>query len=184
MSSTTPADLPYPGQPATPAPYPAPPVGYGQPAFVLPPLASWIRRVGAYLLDELVAFVPYLLFLVLALQNSEPVVDAYGRTTTEPTALGFFFLLLMVVSLVVAWVVNRGVLQGRSGQSVGKRLLGLRLVDQVTLQPLGVGRALLRDVAHLLDGWSLYIGYLWPLWDDRKQTFADKVVSTVVVREP
>jgi uncharacterized RDD family membrane protein YckC len=33
----------------------------------------------------------------------------------------------------------------------------------------------------VLDG-VLYLGYLWPLWDPRKQTFADKIVGSVVVR--
>ena len=27
-----------------------------------------------------------------------------------------------------------------------------------------------------------YLGYLWPIWDSRKQTFADKIMSTFVVQ--
>jgi hypothetical protein len=42
--------------------------------------------------------------------------------------------------------------------------------------------AFVRDFAHLLDVLSLGLGYLWPLWDARRQTFADKVVRSVVVR--
>ena len=30
----------------------------------------------------------------------------------------------------------------------------------------------------------VYLGYLWPLWDDKRQTFADKILSTVVVEMP
>jgi hypothetical protein len=26
-----------------------------------------------------------------------------------------------------------------------------------------------------------YLGYLWPLWDAKRQTFADKICSTVVL---
>jgi len=33
-----------------------------------------------------------------------------------------------------------------------------------------------------LDGLPCYLGYLWPLWDSKRQTFADKIVGTVVVR--
>jgi uncharacterized RDD family membrane protein YckC len=40
--------------------------------------------------------------------------------------------------------------------------------------------AFVRDLAHFLDG-IFYIGYLWPLWDPKRQTFADKVCSTVVL---
>jgi uncharacterized RDD family membrane protein YckC len=98
-----------------------------------------------------------------------------------PTALGLVFYGLAFVTITGIWVWNRGFLQGRTGASLAKRWLGLRVVDQHTLQPLGVGRALLRDLTHLLDAWSFYVGFLWPLWDDRRQTFADKLVGTVVV---
>jgi hypothetical protein len=27
----------------------------------------------------------------------------------------------------------------------------------------------------------LYLGYLWPLWDAKRQTFADEICSTVVL---
>jgi hypothetical protein len=39
-----------------------------------------------------------------------------------------------------------------------------------------------REIAHVLDG-AVYIGYLWPLWDRLNQTFADKIVGSVVVRD-
>jgi uncharacterized RDD family membrane protein YckC len=35
----------------------------------------------------------------------------------------------------------------------------------------------------VLDGFC-YVGYLWPLWDDKRQTFADKILGTVVVERP
>jgi hypothetical protein len=38
-----------------------------------------------------------------------------------------------------------------------------------------------RHVCHFVDGLFCGLGYLWPLWDDRRQTFADKIMSTVVI---
>lgn len=54
-------------------------------------------------------------------------------------------------------------------------------MDENTGQPIGTGRAFLRDLAHALDGIPFYLGYLWPLWDAKRQTFSDKVCSTVVL---
>ena len=42
-----------------------------------------------------------------------------------------------------------------------------------------VGRYLF---AAFISGNFLLLGYLWSLWDDRKQTWHDKVVSSVVVK--
>jgi uncharacterized RDD family membrane protein YckC len=34
----------------------------------------------------------------------------------------------------------------------------------------------------LVSGWVFYLGYLWMLWDSEKQTWHDKMVSSVVIR--
>ena len=41
-----------------------------------------------------------------------------------------------------------------------------------------------RQLAHVLDGLPCYLGYLWPLWDAKRQTFADKVIGTYVIDQP
>ncbi len=43
-----------------------------------------------------------------------------------------------------------------------------------------MGRLLCRDLAHLLDTLSVFVGWLWPLWDPRRRTFADLLVRTEV----
>jgi hypothetical protein len=35
-----------------------------------------------------------------------------------------------------------------------------------------------------LDSLACYVGWLWPIWDSKRQTFADKIMKTVVVRQP
>ena len=39
---------------------------------------------------------------------------------------------------------------------------------------------LLRELAHLLDTLSVFVGWLWPLWDSRRRTFADLLLGTEV----
>ena len=53
----------------------------------------------------------------------------------------------------------------------------------VTGQPIGGGMSFVRQLLHIVDGLPCYIGYLWPLWDDKRQTFSDKIMTTVVVRD-
>ena len=93
------------------------------------------------------------------------------------------------VLTLVAWVLeigthlwNRGFRQGRTGQSVGKQVLGIRLISDLTNQPIGAGMAWLRDLVHIVDG-IFYIGYLRPLWESRRRTFADSIMNSVVVTD-
>lgn len=45
---------------------------------------------------------------------------------------------------------------------------------------IGPLNAFLRDLLQILDG-AVYIGYLWPLWHPRRQTFADQIAKTVAI---
>jgi RDD family len=38
-----------------------------------------------------------------------------------------------------------------------------------------------RQIAHIVDTLICYIGYLFPLWDSKRQTVADKIMTTVCV---
>ncbi|MDH3682518.1 MAG: RDD family protein, partial [Acidimicrobiia bacterium] len=69
----------------------------------------------------------------------------------------------------------------KTGQSIGRRLVGIRVVDQDTGHLISMGRAFGRYIfASFISGF-FYIGYLWMLWDDNAQTLHDKVVRSVVV---
>lgn len=67
-----------------------------------------------------------------------------------------------------------------NGQTIGKEQLGLTLVSESTGQPIGTSKAFVRDIGHILDGFCL-IGHLFPLWDQKRQTLADKILTTVVI---
>ncbi|GAA4714809.1 RDD family protein [Pedococcus ginsenosidimutans] len=162
------------------------------------PLAGWGSRVGAMLIDtlvQLIGMVPYLVGAVMFAAGAPDTSSRYDSTTGTVTDVttrdgnvglmvaGGLLVLLGFLGMLGIQIWNRSFKQGRTGQSVGKKALGLKLVDERTGQPIGAGMAFVRDLAHVLDGF-FYIGYLWPLWDDKRQTFADKILNTVVVQVP
>jgi uncharacterized RDD family membrane protein YckC len=70
---------------------------------------------------------------------------------------------------------------GRTGQTIGKRALGIRVIDFRAGGPIGYGRGLLRTIARYLSAIVFFLGYLWMLWDREKQCWHDKIAGTVVV---
>jgi uncharacterized RDD family membrane protein YckC len=130
--------------------------------------ASFVSRAASHLIDA-VAIPATVLVLVIALV----------RTRHPLAAAGVFLLGTLVFVLFLIW--NSGYRQGRTGQSLGRRAQGTRLVGAATGRPIGFGRAVVRLVAHLIDLLPFGVGYLWPLWDEGRQTFADKVCGTLVV---
>ncbi|MEV0562244.1 RDD family protein [Dactylosporangium sp. NPDC050588] len=129
-------------------------------------LATWPVRVGAFIVDYIPA---WLLFGIGA---------GVGRNDDGTLGPIYFVFSLLGFGYIVY---NRWILGGK-GQSLGKKALGLYLVKEQTGQPIGAGMAFLRDIAHIVDSIICYIGWLFPLWDAKKQTLGDKIVGTVVTK--
>ncbi|MGW4030117.1 RDD family protein [Streptomyces sp. NPDC004838] len=141
-----------------------PHAGYGG---GMPPLAHWGLRAGGYIIDLLIVLVPYLILITVG--------AAIGTD-----AQMIFLLLGVAYALGVGlWIIYQ---EGTTGQTPGKKAVGIRLLRERDGQPLGFGMAFVRKLAHILDNLACYIGWLWPIWDSKKQTFADKVCSTVVIK--
>jgi uncharacterized RDD family membrane protein YckC len=68
-----------------------------------------------------------------------------------------------------------------SGQTVGKRVMGIRVIDFQAGGPIGYGRALLRYLGRIVSTVACLLGYFWMLWDREKQTWHDKIANSVVV---
>ena len=130
-------------------------------------------RLRAAYFDQVdVDAVPQLVLAVIAI-----VVLAAGKGS--PAAL--LFAMLFYFSALGVAIYNRWIRAGRTGQSWGKQVVGVRLIDEDTRQPIGAGMAFVRDLAHIIAGLIFYIGYLCPLWDQKRQTIADKMVHPIVV---
>lgn len=67
------------------------------------------------------------------------------------------------------------------GSTPGMWLLGLTLVDEDGRQ-LSAGASTVRALAAMLSASYLWLGFLWILFDPKRQGFHDKVAGTQVVR--
>jgi uncharacterized RDD family membrane protein YckC len=120
--------------------------------------------------DWAIGFVPYIVLYIFTLA----------------TGSVFFSLIGGLWGLVVAiWL---SIQVGQYGSTPGMRLAGLRCVKADTGQTIGAGlgfvRALLHGVAWVLCIVPFIVDMLFPLWDAQRQTLADKIMGTVVLRVP
>jgi uncharacterized RDD family membrane protein YckC len=177
---------PY-GQPPTP-PNPYAPAGSrpDRPLFGFSGYASWLSRVGASIIDIILAAVaglPYWIGQGMRISTATSTTDRNGvrhfQMHTSTTALTL--IVIGVLTYLAFWIWNTCIRQGRTGATLGKSVLAIRLVGINTMQPIGGGMSFLRQLTHILDKLPCYLGYLWPLWDAKNQTFSDKIMSTVVI---
>lgn len=172
-----------PGYPQPGGPYnPYAPYGGGNTAFG--PLAGWGPRVGATLLDGLI-LIPFEIIAIIAIVATTSS-GTYDPDTGLTTGGGISAIGAVIIALVYIGAFAFGLYQlyrqGTTGQTIGKKVVGIRVIREADGRYTGFGMAFARSLAHILDAMACYIGFLWPLWDEKKQTFADKICSTVVVR--
>ncbi len=197
---------PHPGAPPQhvgPPPYPYP--GFAPPAprphgLAVAPLAS---RLVARLID--IAIVAVLAAVVngwFAYQwwrEVEPLVRAAMAdplsSNPQPSTRSQWLILTMLFITTALWLAYEVPALGNTGQTLGKRIMHIRVVPQEALQPLGFGRAFRRwgRLGMWTPMWGCYgIGLLFQLVSSASvlfdqplhRAFHDKVAGTIVVQAP
>lgn len=141
--------------------------------------AAWGQRVGAELLDQLFVTIP--LGIVMAIMD---------------VPRGAASIIFSLVIFLYSWILD----SEPGGQTWGKRLLHIRVVDDETADVIsrtqGASRAGVVAGLTLLGNLSVgdessfaftlnilaLLDSLWPLWDRKSQTWHDKAARSVVVR--
>ena len=159
-----------------------------KPTFGFAGYAGWLTRAGGWLIDQLLAIVAGLPAWVgygIYFSHHTTTTDALGRQQIhfQHTAASELLTVVGGLTSLAFFVWNVCIRQGRTGATVGKSVLSIRLVNS-DLQPIGPGWCFLRSLLHFLDELPcacIPLGFLWPIWDQRKQTFADKIMKSFVI---
>ncbi len=143
------------------------------------------RRIGAFLIDFLFVLLvleaPYLWALTAlgitiggGAKGGETLTPAQQQETYLWTALWLLFCL----GVFVLYAYFDG---STKGASPGKRLLGLKVADRTTGQPIGFRRGLKRRLFWVLGVIPFYLGLLWAFGNDLHQGWHDKAADDLVV---
>lgn len=131
----------------------------------VPRRADWTTRAGAFTVDVLIGTGVIVCLLLLGW-------SAQGGWL-------WWLSLIAAAAVFLALAVNRLLLPAANGWTLGRSLVGIRVVHTDGTPP-GPWLLLLRDVAHVFDTVPLLLGWLWPLIDSKRRTFADVLVRTEV----
>lgn len=169
----------------------APPKGYRSVAR----LASFWERLGAFVIDVILTglfALPALIALEVGPRRMVSCRVENGTITgfdepnalcTVPNGLTWTLFGVLILGALLGLVLYYALLEGGSkGQTVGKRVIGIRVVDKLTGGPIGTGRGVGRFFARLLSGLVCFVGYLWVLWNPDSQAWHDIIVDSYVVK--
>jgi uncharacterized RDD family membrane protein YckC len=156
------------------------------------PLASWGKRLGAWLIDGVIILVvggafgwfgtPQLgeLFGELgdaASSNDPATIEAITQDLTGPMVqMSLIMWLFATVYCILFWTTT--------AQTPGKMVIGISVRAADRPGPLTLGTSVLRRLVPLAGQFIPFLSLLdglWPLWDNQRQALHDKVAKTVVV---
>ena len=131
-----------------------------------PDYAGFWQRAAAFLIDA-----------VLVIVILTPLMVAFGmrRISLDPAEHSWDLLALVAVAAAVIGFWRY------CGATLGKSLLGLKVVDAASGKPPPLGRLALRFLAYFVSALPFYLGFVWIGVDRRKQGWHDKIASTVVI---
>jgi len=140
---------------------------------------GFMRRAAAFVVDcGVVLFLEFVMF-TLAYIGYKVGLAAHGKVIRWENAISLLVWLMWGgIGLSAAYFV---VFHGIDGQTIGKRMLGLRVVGRqqkaVTFTQASVRWLAMAGLA------PLGLGFLWVLWSRERRTWHDLLARTWVIRE-
>jgi uncharacterized RDD family membrane protein YckC len=172
---------------AAPAGWAAPPPAFAAPVPAAPATtafagpASFGRRLVAFLLDSVLIFGFYFLLSVVIGFGIGVGAAVGGNRNIDTQQLDWVAVAILGITAVFAWAYSTIPLSQRWQATLGKRALGLAVVDE-SGRRISWGRANARFFASWLSALLCYAGYLVPLFNPRRQALHDLIAGTLVFR--
>ena len=133
------------------------------------------RRLVATIIDGLLlGFFTFLLALVIGFVALLLGMFTYNSGESAPvdSLIMISALILSVIYYVGSWT--------KSGQTLGKTLVGVKIVN-TDGSPVSGGKAFLRYIGYIISGIVVSLGFLWIAFDRKRQGWHDKIAGTYVI---
>jgi len=137
--------------------------------------ASFWMRLLAFVLDGLV--------LGLALSVIQvPMALIVGALAPIHTALAVTMTIFGWLTITLTGIFYILYFWATRGATPAKKLLGIRIVRQDGVEPMGWGKAGLRLVGYMASGFIFYMGFLMVLFTEHRRSLHDMIAGTVVIQ--
>jgi len=145
--------------------------------------ASVGLRFLAYLIDMAVLFsVFYFINLVFPVNIPDEISPSQIKEISGVIfqALGIYFFIFILYMVLMVW---------KFGATLGKMALGIKIVNRnmkdVSFLTAFIREFLVKILLYMVMSFFFIflLGYLWAIWDKRKQTWHDKIAKTFVIIE-
>ena len=142
-----------------------------------PPVAGFIVRALAFLIDKSLFCLLALIGLWMAWSQAGGLAPAFGKNL-------FWWLFFVAFFFVPLWWLYLSLTSANLGTTLGKLAAGLRVVDAKG-KNISFGLALFRYAVGYTVSWLVFgAGFLWIIIDPKNRSWHDQFTGTRVVGRP
>jgi len=182
---------PQPPQSSPPPSYQPPPQGQTPPAYAAPGGATGAPPPGYQAFDAAAVGTPaeFGQRAVAYIIDIAPIIGAYivvAILGAVSDVLGLLVGLIVYIGVIAYGIWNFYIVQGKTGQTIGKQKQGIKLVSDANGEPVG---GLMAFVRYLVSGAFVLlccigavVNLLSPLWNADKKTYSDKIMKMSVIK--
>lgn len=149
-----------------------------------PLMASFLGRFIAYAIDSIILYIILILISGLLFLGVSFFLISYGpdifKDLLDPmfTVL-IIFVIILDIFLALFYFVY---FYKTTGQTPGKMVMNIKVVDRNTLGNLTIGKIIIREsIGRLISLAFCFLGYFWYFYSEQRQTWHDSLVNSVVV---
>lgn len=168
-----------------------PPPGYAPPGYAAAPAGVvfcgfWVR-VAAYLIDGIIIGIPMAIVIGIVFATTMSGALSSGdeqEVAAAAMASAGVFIIVYLLMFVAVWLYEAMMTSSAAGGTIGKRVMGMRVVRGTDGSRLSFGRATGRFFAKVfITGIIPFgIGYMMAGFTERKRALHDMIADTVVIK--
>ncbi len=132
-------------------------------------LASFPKRVFAYLIDEILVSVLFMMIYINSIEASQSVEDTINMING------------LVVYIMILKVIYQSFFVVMYGATLGKIFMKIKVVSINDLENPSLLFAISRASVRILSESAFYLGFVWALMNPKRETWHDKAGQTLVV---
>lgn len=137
---------------------------------------GFLLRLAARIIDDVLLLIPVLVAGELVYHDVAGKLGYLGPELPFVSAS-----LIMMLTYFLISCLYYSLLHGTSGQTIGKRLMHLKVVHK-NGSPIPLDQAFGRWFVSLASGLLFGYGYLLAIWEPQKRTLHDRIACTKVIR--
>lgn len=142
--------------------------------------AGWWRRFVAWSILDGLILGAIELAVVLVLWGLPALI--FGLVDRNLASLGALIGgVLAAAGMIVAYILYVILPTGKTGQTLGKRIMGIKVVEKEG-NPPGIGKAFLREIVGKAVSCAIFdLGFILAAFDNQRRAWHDRIAGTYVI---